>query len=368
MRVFELERYFSRYEFQAKYLLSASDCEPLSLSRLLESARPETLKRWENLRFNYTETMGDPQLREEIAALYQTLSPEQIQILAPSEGIYIAISTMLRKSERFIALLPAYQSLYEIGTSSGCKLDPVLLEAREGRWHLDLERLKRQITPRTRLLVLNFPHNPTGYLPSRAELDEILEIARKNNLLIFSDEMYRPLSYRAEDTLPSLADLYEGAVVLSGVSKTHSLPGLRIGWLATRHAALMKNFRIFRDYTTICSSAPSEILALMGLQNGKTLVEENQRRLGTNMALARDFCLRHGDLFEWLPPGGSSVAFPRWKGETSIAEIADRLISETGVMLLPGTVFDEGGQHLRLGLGRNNFPEALAVFEKWLSD
>ena len=147
MRVFELERYFSRYEFQAKYLLSASDCEPLSLSRLLESARPETLKRWENLRFNYTETMGDPQLREEIAALYQTLSPEQIQILAPSEGIYIAISTMLRKSERFIALLPAYQSLYEIGTSSGCKMDPVLLEAREGRWHLDLERLKRQITP-----------------------------------------------------------------------------------------------------------------------------------------------------------------------------------------------------------------------------
>ena len=367
MRIFRLERYFAKHEFKANHLLSASDSEPLSLSELLEMATAETRQRWDNLSFHYTDSQGDPQLRAEIASQYQHLSPEDFLVIAPEEGIYIAMHMMLRKSDHFIALLPAYQSLHEIAATNGCKFQPLLLTPKEGRWHLDLQQLDEMIHKRTRLLVLNFPHNPTGFMPTLAELEAIVEIARKHQLLIFSDEMYRPLSYEKDQLLPSLADLYENAVVLSGVSKTLSLPGLRIGWLGTRHKALMQNFRGLRDYTTICSSAPSEILALMGLQAKAVLLQRNQARINRHLLLAKTFCQRHPSQIEWLSPQGGSVCFPLWKGRDTIEEIAESLVQEKGVMLLPGNMFDEGEGHFRLGLGRDDFGKALEIFDEFLA-
>ena len=174
-------------------------------------------------------------------------------IAAPEELIFIAMNALLRPGDHVIATFPGYQSLYAIAEALGCSVTRWPLEVRDGRWGLDLDFLAAAIRPETRLLVVNFPHNPTGYLPSRSELDAIIELARRHGLHVFSDEMYRLLEYDAETRLPPVADLYERGISLSGLSKSFALPGLRIGWLAMRDADLLARCIAFHDYTTICS-------------------------------------------------------------------------------------------------------------------
>ncbi|HWT82776.1 MAG TPA: aminotransferase class I/II-fold pyridoxal phosphate-dependent enzyme, partial [Candidatus Methylomirabilis sp.] len=266
---FQLERYFARYEFSARYLLSPSDCESLSLKEVLALASPQSQELWENLSLGYTESPGHPRLREAVSGLYRSIQPGDVLVAAPEEAILVAMQVLLSPGDEVVVLGPAYQSLHEIARWIGCRVvDWQLVPAGSG-WALDLDRLKSLLSHRVRLLVVNFPHNPTGFLPARAELEKILELAASAGCTVFSDEMYRGLEYSPTDRLPSVCDLAENSLSLSGMSKAYSLPGLRIGWLATRQPGLVAKLQSFKDYTTICSSAPSEILALAGLQAGE---------------------------------------------------------------------------------------------------
>jgi aspartate/methionine/tyrosine aminotransferase len=363
---FKLERYFAQYEFKVQYLLSASDCESLGLHELLALADPDSLVQWEQLRLGYTESQGLPALRAEVAQLYQTLTPDQVLILTPEEGIFIAMHAWLEPGDHVIAIAPAYQSLSEIARSIGCTVTPWTLTPQGSGWRLDLDQLARSFTPRTRLLVINFPHNPTGYLPMRAELDAILDLARQHGVYVFSDEMYRLLEHDPARRLPSVCDLYAKGITLSGLSKSFALPGLRMGWLATRAPDLMERWLAFKDYTTICHSAPSEVLALVALRAKDILLERNLRLIQTNLALVGSFFAQYPTLFKWLKPDGGSIAFPAWTGPGSVEAFCQAILEEQGVMIVPGSIFDFPGQHFRLGLGRLNFGEALACVRRYL--
>ena len=263
---FKLERYFAQYEFKVKYLLSPSDCESLSMAELLHLADPDSLKLWNELRLSYTESPGHPILRDEVSRLYEIIAPDDVMIATPEEAIFVAMHTLLRPGDQVVSIFPAYQSLYEIARAIGCDVTPWTLGLDASGWRLDLGQLGHALTERTRLIVLNFPHNPTGYLPARDELEAIVHLARKRGLYVFCDEMYRWMEYDPARRLPAMCDLYEKGISLSGLSKTFGLPGLRIGWLVTRERALVEQFLAFKDYTTICSSAPSEVLSIMALR------------------------------------------------------------------------------------------------------
>ena len=223
---FKLERYYALYEFKASIMLSSSDCESLSMAELLSNASSESLALWNDLKLGYTETQGHPLLRREVSNLYETISPENLMVAAPEELIYIAMQTMLQPGDHVVALAPAYQSLYEIAASMGCKLSFWKLRVDGNRWVIDLDELKKLITPQTKLLVLNIPNNPTGFLPTREEFDGIVQIAREHGITIFADEMYRLLEYRLEDRLPAMCDAYEKGISLSGLSKIHGFARL----------------------------------------------------------------------------------------------------------------------------------------------
>jgi aspartate/methionine/tyrosine aminotransferase len=240
------------------------------------------------------------------------------------------------------------------------------LEARDGRWRLDLDFLAEHLRPKTRLLVVNFPHNPTGYLPSGSELDAIIEIARRHDLHVFSDEMYRLLEYDPGACLPSVADIYERGIALSGLSKSFALPGLRIGWLTTRDQALLARCLAFHDYTTICNSAPAEILGIMALRAKERIIARNLEIIRRNRAEMARFCTRHGDRFTWLPPQAGSVAFPQLRGARPVGEFCRDVLDKRDVMILPGDVFDHTGNHFRVGLGRSDFGDALARVEEYI--
>lgn len=363
---FKLERYFARYEFKAPYLLSASDCESLSLAELLSMANPETTRLWDQLSLGYTDSAGHPELRAEIAGQYQLVSPEQVLVLAPEEGIFIAMHTLLSPGDEVIAISPAYQSLHEVARSLDCAVIPWQLQEGPEGWELDIDQLAQSLTRRTRLLVVNFPHNPTGYLPQVGLQDAVIDLARRNGLYVFSDEMYRMLEYDPARRLPAMCDRYERGISLSGLSKSYALPGLRIGWLATQDSSLVERWTIFKDYTTICSSAPSEILGIMALQAADQVVARNLEIIRQNLSQASHFFERWSGLFSWIPPQAGSVAFPEWKGPGGTYEFCEAVVDQSGVMIVPGSLFDRGGQHFRIGLGRRSFPTALQRVEGYL--
>ena len=175
---FRLERYFAQYEFKTRFLLSPSDCESLSSRELLQMADTEMLERWNDLRLGYTESQGHPDLRAEISRMYDSIISDHVVVAAPEEAIFIAMNTLLRPGDHIVTLFPGYQSLSEIARAIGCEVSPWSFELNASGWHLDLNRLASLLTKRTRLLVLNFPHNPTGYLPTHDELSAIVNLAR----------------------------------------------------------------------------------------------------------------------------------------------------------------------------------------------
>ncbi len=361
---FKLERYFAEYEFKIQYSLGASDCESLHLRELVELADADGKSRWESLTLGYTETCGHAELREEISRLYQTANADDVLIVVPAEGIFIAMHTLLSAGDDVITLFPGFQALSEVASFIGCKVSRWPLRIQTDQWYLDLDELKKLITPRTRLLVLNFPNNPTGYQPSLFELDGILNVARHYGLYVFSDEIYRLLEYTADRRLPAVCDLYERGITLSGLSKAFGLPGLRVGWLVTRAPGIRKRWLTFKDYTTICNSAPSEILGLIALRAREIILQRNLQTIASNLDAADVLFAAHGSLFQWLRPSSGPVAFPRWKGPGPLEELLKALRAR-GVLMVPGSLFDFE-EHFRVGLGRTNFQNALSILEKAL--
>jgi aspartate/methionine/tyrosine aminotransferase len=357
---FKLERYFAQYEFKVKYLLSPSDCESLGMDELLQMAVPESLALWHGLKLSYTESQGHPLLREEIAGLYQHIRPEQVLVAAPEEAIFIAMHSLLQPGDQVVAVSPAYQSLHQLARSIGCELIEWRLQPlADGSWQADLDLLERLLTARTRMLVINFPHNPTGLTLMRSDLNSIVALARKRGLILFSDEMYRLLEYEPASLLPPVCDLYERGISLSGLSKSFALPGLRIGWLVTQHSEWIGRWLEFKDYTTICNSAPGEILGLIALQNKQSILRRNLDIIRANLNSASKFFSDHPRQFTWFAPQAGSVAFPLWQGVGSVEEFCNTVLEKEAVMIVPGSLFDFPGNHFRVGLGRRNLPEAL---------
>jgi aspartate/methionine/tyrosine aminotransferase len=357
LETFRIERYFAEHEFTARRLLSASDCESVTLTELLGLADDETRALWERLWLGYTESAGHPLLREEIAGLYG-LSAEDMLVAAPEEAIFVAMNALLEPGDEVVVTWPAYQSLAEIARAIGCRVLRWELRVKNGRWALDPDELAALLSPRTKLVVANFPHNPTGYLPARAEWEEVVRMTAERGVTLFSDEMYRWLEYHEGQTLSAACEMAEKAVTLGGVSKSLGLPGLRIGWLATRDRSLLRRASEIKDYTTICSSAPSEILALMGLRARDWLVGRNVAIVLANLREAEKHFGHRRTKYEWLPPMAGPVAFPRWLGEGPTQAWADATVRERGVMIAPGEMFEMPG-HFRVGLGRRAFRAAL---------
>ncbi|MBF0258368.1 MAG: aminotransferase class I/II-fold pyridoxal phosphate-dependent enzyme [Desulfamplus sp.] len=365
---FKLERYFAEYEFKVKFLLSSSDCESLSMAELILMAGPDTLDLWQNLRLGYTESPGHPVLREHVAQLYDHTLPDNIIIAAPEEAIFIAMQTILSSDDHIITVSPAYQSLHEVARSIGCSITQWNLEPGAKGWHLDLNLLERAITDHTKMIIINFPHNPTGHTLSHSDFNAVVELAAKRGIYIFSDEMYRLLEIDPTIRLPSVCDVYEKGISLSGLSKSFALPGLRIGWLALREKELINRCLEFKDYTTICNSAPSEILAIIALQNKDQILQRNLDIIQGNIVLAKQFFSDNSNLFSWFGPKAGSVSFPEWLGEIPVEQFCKKVLEHRGVMIVPGNLFGFSGNHFRIGLGRKNFGEAIAILNGYIKD
>jgi aspartate/methionine/tyrosine aminotransferase len=361
---FKLERFFAKYEFNTEFLLCSSDCESMSIAELL-ALEENAAKKFQQVWLGYTESQGSPSLRAEICKLYETIQPQNILVhTGAQEAIFLFMFATFKEYDHVIVHSPAYQSLAEVARAAGCDVSPWLAREENG-WSLDLDELRHLMRTNTKAIIINTPHNPTGYLMSRAEYESVHTFAQANQLLLFSDEVYRESEYDPSMRLPAACDLGDYAISLGVTSKTYGLAGLRIGWVATKNEKIYEKMASLKDYTTICNSAPSEFLAEVALRNRNKLIERNLQIIKHNLSVIDDHFARHAALFSWIRPQAGSMAFPRYLGG-NVEQFCDELVTKAGVLLMPGSVYDDSRNHFRLGLGRKNLPQAVAKVEEFL--
>jgi aspartate/methionine/tyrosine aminotransferase len=361
---FALERYFAQWEFAVEHLLCASDVQPLAMSELLTLADDETRATWDGLVLGYTESSGHPLLRREIASLYDAIEPDEVLTFAGAEeAVFCLANVLVGSGDHAIVTWPGYQSLYEVARAAGA--DVTLHELHESAgWALDLDLLRSQITPATRLIVVNLPHNPTGMLADRSTYDALVAIASDAGVHLLVDEVYRGLEFDETDRLPAGADALPRGLSLGVMSKAYALAGLRIGWLATHDRALLARLAAFKDYTTICSSAPSEILSIMALLAQDRVLARSRGIIAANLDLLDAFFEDWADRFTWVRPRAGSIGYPRLTVPgVRIDDWAAELVHAEGVLLVPGSQFGHAGNHFRVGFGRTDLPEALGRLE-----
>jgi aspartate/methionine/tyrosine aminotransferase len=365
---FKLERFFARYEFNTEYLLCSSDCESMSIAELLalDADPADTAGRFQRLWLGYTESQGSPALRTEICKLYETIEPDEILVHAGAEeAIFLFMFAAFKEYDHVIVHSPAYQSLADVARAAGCDVSPWRAREENG-WSLDLDELRHLMRTNTKAIIINTPHNPTGYLMARSDYEALHQFARTNKLLLFSDEVYRESEYDPVERLPAACDFGEHAISLGVTSKTYGLAGLRIAWVATKNRKIYEKMAALKDYTTICNSAPSEFLAEVALRNRHKLIERNLGIIKHNLGILDDLFARRADRFSWVRPRAGSMAFPRYLGG-NVQTFCDELVDEAGVLLMPGSVYDDSRNHFRIGLGRKNLPQAVGKLDAFLS-
>lgn len=364
---FALERWFARYEFAVRINLGASCAPVTSTTDLLASAGTAARESYLSLELDYIPNTGGAELRREIAGLYQGLETGDIQVTTgASEAIFLLMSSTFQPGENIIVQQPAYQSLSEVARAAGVEIRAWPLKA-EPEYAIDLALLERLIDERSRAVVINNPHNPTGFVMSHLELAGVVELVDRHDLLLVSDEVYRGITHRPEDELPPAAGLTPRAVSIGDMTKPFGLGGLRIGWLACRNRKLLDRCGVMRDYTTMCSAGPAEFLAALALQHRESLLAQKRAVARANLAILGPFMEERQAFLSWQPPRGGFTVFPRYSFPMDSESLCRGLAEEKSVLLLPGSVFG-WERHFRLGLGvePGRFRWGLELFGEYL--
>ena len=364
IKPFRIEQYFGKYEFTAKYLLSSSDAESRTIQELLDlepGSHERFLKHW----CGYTESPGAPALREVISGMYRGIQPKHVLVTAATEeGIFVFYHALAGAGDHIIVETPCYESALELARSTRAQVSE-WRRCYENGWAHDLAALEKLFQPNTKIIYINTPHNPTGLLMAASAFQQVMKLASSRGIIVFCDEVYRELEHDPANRLPAACEIYERAVSLGSMSKTYGLPGLRLGWLACKEAEILDRCLEFKYYTTICSSAPSEFLAALALRHREVLIQRNREIVLRNLPFLEAFFRRRSDLFEWVKPNASPIGFARFKPQREVQSFCEEVVKDSGVLLLPGTVYDQP-HHIRFGYGRKNMPESLAQLSAYL--
>ena len=355
IETFLLERWMTRHETHVRYDIAESGILPLSTAELLAFEPPDRRAAVRDallaIPLGYSEARGTAELREMLAATYARGDADHVLVTTGAiEANFLLFNVLLEAGDHVIAPYPAYQQLYSVPRAIGCDVS-LWQVGPETNYQYGVDALERMVTPRTRVIVVNTPHNPTGAMLPPEAAGRIYALAESVGAMVIGDEAYRWLAVPDGDPFaPPMFDLGPSGVSVGTLSKPFGLPGLRIGWIAGP-PDLVRECWAMRDYITLSPGKLNDALARLALGHRDEIIERNRRIIAANLAAASSFLTTRGDFLTWTPPRGGLLALLKYDLPMPSLELADRLATEYSVMLAPGSAFGYE-QHLRLGIGQ----------------
>ena len=368
------------HENNCKYNVAETCCASISIDQLRELSEDKTREVFNTSKpLTYGAIRGSDELRNNLARLYSAkvttpLSPDNI-LTTPGaiQANYLTTYTLVGEGDHVICHYPTYQSLYEVPKQMGAEVELWKGQPENG-WVPSIDDLKALIKPNTKLIIINNPNNPTGAILKKPFLEDIIAVASEKNILILSDEVYRPIFHSIspldKDFPPSLLSMgYKNVIVTGSMSKAYSLAGIRIGWIASRNQELIEKIASARHYTTISVSYMDEQVAAYALSSATVhgLLARNIQLAKTNMALLEKFVVKNEDECEWVKPVAGTTAFIKFHRESKPVDSRDfckKLLEKTGVMFTPGDCFGEEWK----GYVRIGFVNSTEVIEQGLNE
>ena len=361
---FELERLLSDWEQTVEFNFAESGVHPVMLKELLNFANVD-FEQFIEIPLNYPEVNGDVQLRERVAALYEGASPDNVLVtVGASEANYILANTLLESGDEIAVMRPTYMQLSGAAANLGANVRSFSLDGTKD-WALDLDELKDAVTPKTKVIAVVNPNNPTGKILSDIEMNAIITIAEKVGAWLITDEVYSGSERDIDQPATSFFGKYDKVIVVNGLSKAYGLPGLRIGWVVAP-SFITKELWKRHEFTTVSSSMLGNRLGEMALRPNvrEKLLTRAQKLAGEGFATLQYFLDEHPDVFSVVPPMASALSFVRYKLPINSTELIHKIRKEKSVLIVPGNCFDLD-HHLRIssalpeeylkeGLGRMN--------------
>ncbi len=350
---FEMERMQVQYENAVDYNLSESGVLSLKLSELLDGqGDPEIFL---NQELCYPEADGSPLLRERIAQFYPDCKPSNITVInGGSEANYVSLWTLLEKGRRLAFMVPNYMQGWGLGRAYAEGVDTFHLVLREEngqrRWALDVDELRQVVTPKTNVIMITNPNNPTGAVLTEDEMEVVVETALRVGAWIIADEIYRGAEVEG-DTSPTFWGRYEKVVVTSGLSKAFALPGLRLGWVVAPEE-LIEQIWIHHDYVTTTPGLLNDRLAAIAMEPVRrdAILARSRKIIQANLSVMEEWMTEYSHLFRYARPVAGAIAYFEYDLPINSTDLIERLRIEKSVLLVPGDQFglDKG---IRVGFG-----------------
>lgn len=363
---FKMERMQSTWENAVDFNLSESGVHPLIFEELVSRDELDEIFKTS---LGYIQSDGTSGLKERIASLYPGISLNNILVTSgSSEANFLLMWKTIEPGDEVAFMMPNYMQMWGLLKAFGARVKPFYLKENLN-WAPDLDELEKVVTAKTKLIVLTNPNNPTGTLLSNQAREKIIDLAKKADAWIYSDEVYQGAELDGHTT-PSFWGTHDKVVVCNGLSKAYGLPGLRVGWMVAPED-FIQNTWPYHDYTTISLSAVSDRLARITLKpdNREKILGRTRSILRTNLPLLESWLEKQGNVFSWVPPKAGAIAYVRYKNDISSTELIDRIRETQSVLLVPGDHFDMEN-YIRIGFGaeKDYLLKALERVEKALKD
>ena len=369
IKPFAVEEWMNAWEVGAKYNIAETCVDSISMNDLFELTgedKTEFLNRLCARRLSYGDIEGLPEFRKGVCGLYKTLNIENIVPTHGASGAnHHVFYSLISPGDRVVSIMPTYQQLYSIPESYGADVQ-ILHLSKENNYLPDLEKLRRLVTPETKMICINNPNNPTGALMSEQMLREIVEIARSADAWILCDEVYRHLS-QEDGWCPSIVDLYEKGISVSSMSKVFSLAGLRLGWIATHDMSVVKSCLSHRDYNLVSCGVFDEMLAAVALKHRDKLLERSRKIVRENLQILDDWVSSEPHV-SYVKPQAGTTALVYYDLDISSYEFCEEMYKKTGAFVTPGDCF-EVPHSMRIGYayGKQDLIDGLKAISEYIA-
>lgn len=369
IKPFAVEEWMNAWEVGAKYNIAETCVDSISMNELFELTgedKTEFLNRLCARRLSYGDIEGLPEFRKGVCGLYKTLNIENIVPTHGASGAnHHVFYSLISPGDRVVSIMPTYQQLYSIPESYGADVQ-ILHLSKENNYLPDLEKLRRLVTPKTKMICINNPNNPTGALMSEKMLREIVEIARSADAWILCDEVYRHLS-QEDGWCPSIVDLYEKGISVSSMSKVFSLAGLRLGWIATHDMSVVKSCLSHRDYNLVSCGVFDEMLEAAALKHRDKLLERSRKIVRENLQILDDWVGSEPHV-SYVKPKAGTTALVYYDLDISSYEFCEEMYKKTGAFVTPGDCF-EVPHSMRIGYayGKQDLIDGLKAISEYIA-